>query len=452
MNESTWRAKRNSRSLQYAGRVLPQDRRITVRADREYVREYDGQVTLLVVANLLARMTPSVSLDIPDVPVVEPLPWTGEQLQDVALKHMEGADPYALFAIRPRRDPDVMLHLGRSGADIVVHGSGWNFYIGPAPSPISQNATHNPIGPGMAAIAAVAHLFNKSDPKSSPTCGNALTWSNSHLDAKDDLALPDAEYGEIWTVGTGSVGTAILYFLTLFTRSFSASLFDMDEVQEHNLDRSPIFENSDVASKKSDAVERYLKSLGVRHAESVPVALDESELWRGRSDGTPDILISTANERNVRHVIENSYPPLQIYATTGKNYQATALRHIPLIDPCSICLFPEQDTAPLECATVEIKGREAREEPTDAALPFLSFAAGAMGAAEILKLQLPGYPFTTNRVALHMFEKIRATHARLVQRQGCVCQKRVPLIHQEMIEGGRYSTFSNVAANSSGQH
>lgn len=33
-------------------------------------------------------------------------------------------------------------------------------------------------------------------------------------------------------------------------------------------------------------------------------------------------------------------------------------------------------------------------EQIDAALPFLSFAAGLMAAAEMLKLALPGYPFS----------------------------------------------------------
>lgn len=83
-------------------------------------------------------------------------------------------------------------------------------------------------------------------------------------------------------------------------------------------------------------------------------ALDESDLWRAREAGTPDILIATANERNVRAVIETEFPPIQIYGTTGKNWQAVVIRHIPLADPCSSCLFPETDYAPTRYATGEV--------------------------------------------------------------------------------------------------
>jgi hypothetical protein len=76
-----------------------------------------------------------------------------------------------------------------------------------------------------------------------------------------------------------------------------------------------------------------------------------------------------------------------------------AHRHIPLTDRCSSCLFPETDYAPTQCATAEVAvGPDSGR--IDAALPFLSFAAGAMAAAEILKLGLPGYPFAPNRVVL----------------------------------------------------
>ena len=49
--------------------------------------------------------------------------------------------------------------------------------------------------------------------------------------------------------------------------------------------------------------------------------------------------VSAANERNVRAVIESGFPPLQIYGTTGRNWQAAVIRHMPLEDPCSCCLF-----------------------------------------------------------------------------------------------------------------
>jgi hypothetical protein len=65
-------------------------------------------------------------------------------------------------------------------------------------------------------------------------------------------------------------------------------------------------------------------------------------------------------------------------------------------------------------------GAQAGGEQMDAALPFLSFAAGAMAATEILKRGLIGYPFTTNRVILNTRPHVRAIPAALSFRPGCI--------------------------------
>ena len=158
------------------------------------------------------------------------------------------------------------------------------------------------------------------------------------------------------------------------------------------------------------------------------------------------MLIAAANERNVREVIENDFPPVQIYGTTGQNWQATVIRHVPLHDPCSVCLFPVTNHEPTVCATgVVTVERGNGKKQVDAALPFLSFAAGAMAAAEILKLGLPGYPFTTNRVILNTRPALRPVPAALSIRENCLCRSRSTSVHRQMIEGTR---FSNLLQNS----
>jgi hypothetical protein len=116
--------------------------------------------------------------------------------------------------------------------------------------------------------------------------------------------------GMLWSVSVGSVGTAVLYFLSLATRRFSARLFDMDEIKIHNLDRSPIFMDRHVKQKqmKVDAAGTYLRDIGVADVEWEPIALDQSATWLKRTAGVPDVLVSAANERNVRPIIENGYP------------------------------------------------------------------------------------------------------------------------------------------------
>ena len=432
MNEAMWRAERNSRSLRYAQRVLDPNRWVLLRADPGYASRYDGQVAILVAANLLGRMTPALALDIPAVPIVDRLPWGGADLRSLVLELLAAADPFGAFECRPAQDGDYIVHLGRSGAPAIVHGSGWNLYAGPGPSPLPDSKSANPIGPAMAAILAGAEAFRGvlSHPASFQL--NALTWKAGFTDQNASTLPAAPSPGTLWFVGLGSVGTACLYFLGLATRNFSARLFDMDDVKVHNLDRSPVFLARHVGCKKVDAAAEYLNGIGVGSVAAEPVALDESETWQERSSGTPDVIISAANERNVRAVIENGFPPLQIYGTTGRTWNASMIRHAPLEDRCSGCLFPEQVHAPTLCAT------GAAPEPDtggqmDAALPFLSFAAGAMAAAEILKRSLEGYPFTTNRVVLNTRPTARAIPAPLSFREGCICRHRSAAVHRQML-------------------
>ena len=348
-------------------------------------------------------------------------------------------DPFGRFACRSTRDGDYLIQLGAAGAAFVAHGSGWNIYLGPAPSPVPPATAANAIGPAMAAILAVVEAF-KSDLSSVPEVLvlNALDWHHRFVPPSRAEPAAEPDCGEIWAIGTGSVGTAILYFLAMATRRFLATLFDMDVVQIHTLDRSPIFVAGDVGVLKVHATSLWLQAAGVTSVRSDPCALDESNLWRDREAGTPDILIAAANERNVRAVIETGFPPIQIYGTTGKNWQAAVIRHIPLTDPCSSCLFPETDYAPTQCATGEVAvGPDS--ERIDAALPFLSFAAGAMAAAEILKLGLPGYPFAPNRVVLNTQPAIRTLRAALSLRPHCICQRRSTTVRRQMMHGSRFS-------------
>jgi hypothetical protein len=422
--------------------VLDHDRWILLRAESDYAARYEGQVAVLVAANLMARMTPSVAVDLPDVAIVDGLPYAGANLKEVVLASTKKTDPWGEFVSRPYRHGDYVLQLGRTGSDLVIHGAGWDAYVGPQPSPLPASSAPNPIGPAMAAILAISSAFttNLASPPAAMML-NALNWKPTPSPADAPRVKPARDLGELWTVGVGSVGTATLYFLTLATVNFSACLADMDVVAIHNLDRSPMFFAEDVGLMKTQAAARYLREVGVSAVGGDPFALDQSEIWKKRQSGRPDILISAANERKVRSVIEAGYPPIQIYGTTGKNWQSSLLRHIPLQEACSCCVFPDEGFVPTGCATAKLVGSRQAEQ-VDAALPFLSFAAGAMAAAEILKLGLPGYPFTTNRITLNTRPSPWISHAPPTRREGCICHRRSPSIHSQMIAGSRYAGLS----------
>jgi len=447
MNELEWRNHRDSRTIRYAGRRLEPNRWINLVGDARYLETYAGQVATITLVNLLSRMTPSVALQIPSTSIVQPLPWAGRNLPDFLLEIAYAIDPYGRFAGTHQAD-GYTISVGGVGP-FVAHGSGWSGYIGQHSSPITDVRMANPFGAAFAALATSAHVFSSGfRPLTKSAVFNTLRWTNEITNASDDEMLNGlpAYLGSMWSVGVGSVGTAILYFLTLLTRGFSPVLIDPDVVQIHNLDRSPVFTDADVGYQKVDAVEKYLRAIGVSNVLVENAALHETDSWRNREQGTPDLLFSAANEQDVRYHIEASWPPIQVYGTTGRNWQASLLRHVPLVDPCSLCLFPP-DTSKAEtvCATDSRPAkREGLTDNVDAALPFLSFAAGLMAAAEAVKLHLHGFPFSANRVTLNTRPFARIVSASSAQRVGCSCSSRSSAIHRRMIGGSLFAHLSAI--------
>src|SRR6202050_5720371 len=162
MNKSDWYELRDDRQMRYAGRVLPNDRRIVTSLDRSYARSFAGQVSAIVAANLFARMTPNLAFHIPKVEIVPSLPWAGRDLADFMLLMARSVDPYAEFSTRPPTDSDYVLTLGRGPATACVHGSGWYAFVGPGESPIPDVADLNPVGPAFAVIVAAGRLYGNA--------------------------------------------------------------------------------------------------------------------------------------------------------------------------------------------------------------------------------------------------------------------------------------------------
>lgn len=446
MNDDEYYRARDDRLLRYPGaRRLDQERWIVIQAAPDYLRSFAGQVALLTATNLLGRMTRRIALAIPRTPMLPQLARSGGDLAEFALMQMRMADARGEYLIRSAQGADHVVFLGASGAPIVTHGAGWLAYTGPAPSPLPADDSANPVGAALAAICAAAGLAARGfGAPSSTVLLNSFNWSDGLEFSRSLPSLPAAmNLGTLWAVGAGSVGTAILYFLTLATRNFSALLFDGDRVKSENITRSPLFSYADIGSFKAQVTHRFLQNCGVVNVDYEQAMLHETSTWTNRAAGTPDIVVSAANEYNVRYLIESLLPPLQIYGTTGRNWQASVIRHVPMIDPCSCCLFPEASYTPTGCATDPAVDLD--DDPQiDASLPHLSFAAGLMAAAEILKLSAFGCSMTANRTVLYTNPDLRLVTAGVPLRRGCLCEARSGTAHQKMITGSRYADLSRV--------
>jgi hypothetical protein len=150
--------------------------------------------------------------------------------------------------------------------------------------------------------------------------------------------------------------------------------------------------------------------------------------WK-RVYGSFDVWLPLANERGVRWSMQQNLPPLLIHASTGVNGGVNFGRHIPGRGDCLAERFPaEPERAPLVCATTAVPTPEGA---VDAALPFASVFAGLLVVADLIRLQLPGYPHVPNLAVLDFGGDL--AHPLLIDRQarpGCTCRYQQDLVRR----------------------
>lgn len=323
MNKQEYQRRLLERETRYPEwKSLLADRPVHIHVDPGYVATYAGQVAVITAASLFGRMSASVSIDVPSRAILPPLPWVGEKLDEVVMRMLRAADPYGCYEQRPAQTDDLRLALGPNGNGLVVHGSGWGAYCGREPSPVAQSDELNPFGAAFAVVAAASRLpLVMQAATIEPVLVDTYTWNTDLTPSGTATVSPHLDLGELWCIGVGSVGSCALFFLGLVTRAFQAVLVDRDVVKVENVRRSALFTSRDALAedRKVDVAGRWLSEVGVQRIEPHFAWLDEMpKRWIGRETGTPDILISAANERSVRSHIENGFPPLQVYGTTGK--------------------------------------------------------------------------------------------------------------------------------------
>ena len=449
MSEKAFDARWHDRAARYPeGENFPLDCPVHISVDPYFGSTYSGQVAAVTAASLFGRMTKRVSFDVAALPMHDALPWSGANLDEIVEQTLAACHQYGQYERRAARAGDVRLIVGGSGDGLIMHGSGWDGYCGTGASPLEQSTETNPFGAAFSVVRGAAAL--QRNPRLEvvqASVTDTFRWVDSARPSVGAIVTPGFEVGELWDVGVGSVGSSALFFLCLITRAFQAMLIDGDRVELENVTRSPVFDWRDGLNGpwKVEAMGAWLTAAGVEQVETYPAWLDDiRERWIRRESGTPDVIVAAANERNVRNLIEGMLPPLQIYATTGRNWQATLYRHVPIREACSLCVpRAEGKPSPALCATGSSQPVCGDEAGDDVALPFLSFAAGLMSAAEIAKIAITGNVATTNRVFFEPGSR-GLLKVRLNRKPGCVCSRRNPELYRAAITGSRYAAHSEM--------
>ncbi len=431
---------------------------IALATSAETAQSYSGQVLTLVAANLLSRFCRHVILSLPDILLhphlaQPPNQWLIERVQS----EMYGANPYGHFEeskIIPKQ-VDYILQLGKSdngrlSANLVADGDGWVAYIARNDqSPFEKHVSLNPVGPAAAACMAIADIFKVFTGVPEHLRIDRLVLSFFDFSLNESCLLAPAipaviDIGRTQMIGVGSVGSSVLYMLSLLPVKGHLDLIDHQCVELVNLDRAPIFAASDVGRPKVSVGERWIRGSGLQ-VRPHQAKFSEFIGTHSRFEQSPDLVLLLANEHNVYADLQSNFPPLIIYGTTTASWGVNLGRHIPLKEECVLCRYPNQVEPIYKCATTDFMSLQQAEqtERVDASLPFLSFMAGVLATAELLKAQFQGYPFHGGFAYLDLIGVLgRIDLLHREKRSECLCNQQSRRIYKQCLKGSRWAKLS----------
>ena len=417
------------------------DARVALSIDSSEAERFEGQFAFLLAANLLARwcrrvrfVVPAVALD-PRLRGVLDVGWaTHTSLGEAAAAVARAADPFGVFEVSgPAGGTWLRLHVGAGGPSdgFAIQGRGWLALGGEAVG-TARPSTAPPLGAALAACIGVGWVFRAAlgDRHLPRAVRLSLFDLEAGAECIDGPCLGPVDLGAVLLVGCGAVGSAIVFLLPILGLTGRFELVDRDLVDGPNLNRAPLFKVADVGRPKVSVCAEYLERHGIT-ATPVEAWFDEAVVAGRVFRVRPDLVIPAANERDVRHLIQHHVPPLQVYGSTGRDWNAFLGRHIPLREDCLACRFPASPLSapPMACGTGRADlATSARAHEPDAALPFLPTAAATLAVAELFKVAAgiarpgPNFACLDFRGAMDKFFA-----AQQGPRAGCVCdgQERV---------------------------
>ena len=348
-----------------------------------------GQALALSLINMVCRIHRRVELLLPDSDLLVVPLVPGRTLAEAGEALAVAIDPFIDLA--SSRESAPTLAIGDVAGTYWLGANGYIGHLCDAPTLITGHPA-SLLGAGMAACLGSAALLLAVT--GAPVRTRSVSvWG---FDNQPVLPGPAEELGPIAVgervvlVGAGAVGSAILYWLRLLGVTGAWTVVDGDIVKLHNTNRSMGMLAADAGwgnGVPGGPVANKSK-IGAALIGASPVVGWYDE-WVTKPGPRPDLLIPAGGERNIRQNLGLLGLPLMLQGATSPDWQVQLHRHGPG-DSCPACRFPEEPTAGMACSTGPLPfdlDSDDEDESTDAALPFLSAAAGLLVVAALTQLE-----------------------------------------------------------------
>jgi hypothetical protein len=404
-------AQRDARTIAYGSTDAALDRpvRLVIRAA---AATRPGQIALLALANMVVRTQRSLHVSLPDVPLRARALVERATLAEALTDTVMAINPALTLSIvmescldlEPAVVDPVLGHgnaitigIGNDAigtADLFLGWTGGRAEL--SIEPVATGGTEGDVlGAATAAClgaAAVFHLshgrsiaavqVNLVERRAAPIAGQqqpAATIGTSSLVGPLDL-------GDLVIVGAGALTHALGYWVAEVGMVGRRRVIDRDHAELHNTNRCLGMTAADAGWPDGlpggAALDKATIAARLFGAEPISQWYHE---WLDTEPVTerPDLILPLANEHGVRALVAARGEPLLLHATTSANWTAELHRHRPDIDDCPACRLPETTAPTFACSTGPA---DPRLPASDAALPFLSAAAGLMLVVALAQL------------------------------------------------------------------
>ncbi len=301
-------------------------------------------------------------------------------------------------------------------------------------------------GGGLAACLGAAALFRVGHGhRTTPRSLSLWDFSEGDQSSLGPKQVEPVNVGDVLVVGAGAVSSALCYWLAELGVTGRWVVADGDLTEIHNLNRTIGLVAADAGWPDTTPANKAMVAARMFDAEPFPGWYHE---WlETHSDVRPDLVLPLANDYGVRHAIGQRGANLVLHATTSNNWTAELHRHIAGRDDCIDCRIPQEVQARFACSTGPAE--PSNKASSDAALPFLSGAAGLLLAAALVRLQLGTLkhePHNHWRLLLELEHRIwqRSRHR---CREGCT-QTLSESTRQAINAGSRWASSTRVSARS----
>ncbi len=367
---------RDSRSRAYLDSDLPVAEQIQLHLPDGLAESQPGQIALLALSNQLARFHRRVHFIVPDGGLTVPSIFGEDTLVGELQAMVTAIDPYGVFTFGSEfTEAAATVSIGSpvdTGADIYAYWDRWIGGVSAEPFESDAEFETNCYGAATAAVlsaAAVLQLVTGSgfaDHKLS-------LWnfrSDGEVEAGPKSVVP-LDVGRVLMVGAGAVASCLTYWLALLGNQSEWTVVDEDDVTVSSTNRGMLFTAENAGWPDGDGefkVDVLARTIG-DDAEPFQCWFHD---WTQEHDY--DLALCLANDHGVRTAINHFPVPVIIQATTGNDYLAQLHRHVAGQDDCVHCRMVDVRDVEFVCGETTLDTREG--ERIDAALPFLSAAAG----------------------------------------------------------------------------